>query len=64
MMTVIVDPGWLLDRGLWARACDELGINEWAINEGLMERDHRLTLTYDQAVRIGVLVTPDPWSAA
>ena len=45
----------LLDKGLWLAACDELGINEWAINEGRMDSSEELVLTQRQAKKIGLL---------
>lgn len=38
----------------WDAVCDEIGLNPWAINEGLIDGDHVLTITLDQAKRFGL----------
>ena len=45
----------LMDKGLWMDACDMLGINEWAINEGLMVHSDILTLSEEQAKKLGLI---------
>ena len=45
----------LLDRYVWDQACDMLGLNRWAMNEGLMDSSDRVTLTLDQARTLGLL---------
>jgi len=44
-----------LDKGIWTQLCDLLGINEWAINEGLLDREEEIILTEDQARLLGLL---------
>lgn len=39
----------LLDKGIWQEACEILGFNEWAVNEGLLDGDDIVTLTEEQA---------------
>ena len=50
-----VAAGTLLNKGLWTEACQEVGLNEWIINEGQMDRDEEVTLTQRQAKKIGLL---------
>jgi hypothetical protein len=45
----------LLDRLVWDRACDMLGLNPWAVNEGQMDSGERLTFTLEQAQTLGLL---------
>lgn len=45
----------LIERGLWLRACELFGINEWAVNEGLMSSDKVFTIDEDVAVKWGLL---------
>ena len=41
--------------GLWMKVCDMRGINEWCINEGLMDGGEILTFTEDEAKELGIL---------
>lgn len=52
---VTVTAGELMDRYIWTRACDLIGFNSWAVNEGQMDRDERLTFTLEQARELGLL---------
>lgn len=54
-MEVRISADDLMDRGAWERACDMLGINPWAVKEGLMDSGRRLTLTLEQARTLGLL---------
>ncbi len=59
-MKVTVTPKELFDHpliGMWDRVCDEVGLNPWAVNEGLMDSDEEITLTHEQAQRVGLLPT-------
>jgi hypothetical protein len=51
-MEILITVGELLDRSLWTQACQIVGINEWAINEGQMSRDEQIRLTEDQAAQL------------
>ena len=50
----------LLDRLVWDRACDMLGLNPWAVNEGRMDSGERLTFTLEQARELGLLEGGQP----
>jgi hypothetical protein len=50
----------LLDRLVWDQACDMLGLNEWAINEGRMDASDTVTLTLAQAAELGLLTAEAP----
>ena len=54
-MTITVTARELLDRGVWTEACELLGINEWAVNEGLMDPGDEIILTVNQAKQLGLL---------
>lgn len=58
-MKVVTTPEELMDRGAWIRACKLLGLNEWAVNEGMMDSDHEITLTDAQARELGLLPRQD-----
>ena len=55
-MEVRIAAGELLDRLVWERACDMLGLNPRAVNEGLMDSGDKVTLTLEQAAELGLLV--------
>ena len=40
---------------IWEDFCNKHGINEWAINEGLMEPDHKFSLSPEEAEEYGLL---------
>ena len=44
-MKILTTPDELMDRLAWEKACDLLGYNVWAVNEGQMESDAEITLT-------------------
>jgi hypothetical protein len=52
---VIVTPRELFDRHIWTEACDLLGINSWAVNEGQMDSGEAITLTEDQAAQLRIV---------
>jgi len=58
-MKIVVTAQELLDKGLWGDACELLGLNEWAVNEGLMDSDEELTLTEEQAKTLGLIKGDD-----
>jgi hypothetical protein len=53
-MKYVLTAGELLDRGVWIRFCELRGINEWAMNEGLMSSDEEFTFTEEEAVKLGI----------
>jgi len=38
----------VMDLGAWSAFCTAAGVNEWALNEGLLEEDTELVLLVDQ----------------
>lgn len=46
----------LMDAGVWDEVCDLLGLNPWAVNEGLMDSSESLTFTPTQSLfeRLGL----------
>lgn len=54
-MKVRISAGELIERKLWTAVCDETGLSEWAVNEGQMDRNEEITLTREQAVKVGLL---------
>jgi hypothetical protein len=57
-LKILITPRELMDRTRWDEACDLLGINPWAVNEGRMDGDEELTLTEEQAAELGILPQP------
>lgn len=53
-VTVTVTVEFLMNLGVWGNACEVLGINPWAANEGLASTTDTLTMTLDQAHKIGL----------
>jgi len=43
------------DKNIWIQLCDITGINEWAINEGLMDDDEAITLTEEEARQLHLI---------
>lgn len=54
-ITVQITARELIEKGLWVEACELIGVNEYAVNEGMMESDEKLTLTEEQARQLGLL---------
>ena len=54
-MKVLTTPRELFDKGVWMEACEMLGINEWAVNEGLMSQTEGLELSHEQAAELGLI---------
>ena len=54
-MKIITTPRELFDKGIWMEACELLGINEWAVNEGLMCQTEGLELSHEQAIELGLI---------
>ena len=44
-----------MDNGVWLKLCDLKGINEWAVNEGLMDGSDEIELTIEAAKELGIL---------
>ena len=44
-----------IDMGIWGKLCSMRGINEYAVSEGLMEGDHVMILTKEEAKQVGIL---------
>lgn len=53
-MKVITMPEELLNRLRWDEACEILGIGQWAVAEGQMDLHEEITLTEEQAARLGL----------
>lgn len=54
-MRVTITAGELIDQGRWQQACGVLGIGEWAVSEGLMDRDDEIVMEASEAFRIGLI---------
>lgn len=48
-----------IDRGLWDQLCELRGWNVWIVNEGRMPSDEVITLTEDEARKLGLLPRSD-----
>jgi hypothetical protein len=57
-MKVVVTVEELFNKGVWIEACNMLGLNDWAVAEGLMGYKDELTLTEEQARTLGVIKQP------
>jgi hypothetical protein len=51
---IIVTAGEILDSGHWDSFCEKRGINEWAMNEGLMDSKEKFVFSLDEAIEIGL----------
>lgn len=54
-ITISITAQQLLNRGIWMEACTLLGINEWAVKEGLMDYNHKIEMTESQAKKLGII---------
>ncbi|HEY9408896.1 MAG TPA: hypothetical protein VIP77_04885 [Jiangellaceae bacterium] len=54
-MKIVTTPSELMDRLRWEEACDMLGLNVYAVAEGLMDGGEEITLSEEQAVTLGLL---------
>lgn len=53
--TVNMTIGYVMDRGRWLDVCDLVGINEWAVSEGQVGRDHEIRVPIAEASRLGLI---------
>ena len=44
-----------IDKGLWDEICEMKGWNPWIVNEGRMDGEEEITLTPEQARKLGIL---------
>lgn len=54
-MEIIITVREALDRGIWLELCDLKDWNEWAINEGMMDDTEEITLTEEEAKKLGII---------
>lgn len=54
-MELTITAGEALDYGWWEKVCDLKGINVWAVNEGLMNREEKIILTDKDMETLGIL---------
>ena len=54
-MNISVTVREICDKGKWMDLCDITGINEWALSEGRIDYDERITLTDEQACKLGLI---------
>ncbi len=54
-MKVSVTAEELIDRGVWDEVCELTGLNPWCVNEGLMDSDEYITLSLEEAQKLGIL---------
>lgn len=55
LTTITLTADEAVDRGVWDSLCKMRGLNEWALNEGLMSGDYEFTLTKEEATKIGLI---------
>lgn len=59
-MRVIVTVRELIDRDLWVKACEVLGLNPYAVSEEQIDPDDELKIESTQAFEIGLIkMNPD-----
>jgi len=55
-MTITVSFGEILDHGLWDDFCELKGLNPWILNEGMASDTETVTLTLEEAKKIGLTI--------
>lgn len=58
-MRIIITPGELIDRGIWLKSCEVLGISEWAVSEGQIDRDTEMAIEVSEAFELGLIKMND-----
>jgi len=58
-MKYILSASELMDRGLWLEFCELRGINEWAVNEGMVDSDEEFVFSEDEAATLGLIARKD-----
>jgi hypothetical protein len=53
-ITVAITAREALDLHVWDALCALKGINEWAINEGMMDVNEEITLSLDEVQQLGL----------
>lgn len=54
-MTITITAREAFDKGIWDDLCEMKGLNEWAVNEGLMDISETITLSEDEARALHLL---------
>ena len=55
-MKIIITAREALEKGIWDDLCDLKGFNVWAVNEGQMDGNEEITLTEEEAQKLGIKV--------
>lgn len=45
----------VVDRGIWEEVCKLKGINEYVLNEGLMDSEDVITLNENEAKKLNII---------
>ena len=53
-MKIIASYREIMVSGYWSEFCQDRGINEWAVNRGLLDPDERVELSFAEAKRYGL----------
>lgn len=51
-MKIILTVSEIMERDIWIAICDIKDINEWAVNEGLLQPEDIIELSEDEARKI------------
>lgn len=54
-MRYLVTAREIMERGKWVEFCEQNGINEYSVNEGLLDAEDEFTLTQEEAERLGLV---------
>ena len=54
-MKVTLTADEIMNKGLWDEFCEMKGINEWAMNEGLMDGNEEFTFTRREAIKLRLI---------
>ena len=52
---IVVTAAEVMDKCAWDKLCEMKGWNEWCINEGLMDYDEEISLTEEEAQKLGFI---------
>jgi hypothetical protein len=54
-MKIIITAGEAIDIGIWEELCNIKGMWVFALNEGVIDNDHEVILTEEEASKLGII---------
>ena len=45
----------IFDKGLWMSVCEMKGLSEWAVNEGMLSSQDKITFNKEECEKLGLI---------